>query len=76
MLSVVCLEQKHCTSLKNVYQTRWCGIFDYGLQTPLSIAILRTNNMGIGYPVLLAAVLNCHKKHSDYDPVLFFGIVG
>ena len=61
-LSVVCLEQKKLYQFKNEYQTRWCGIFDYELQTPLSVTILRTNNMGIGYPVLLAAVLNCHKS--------------
>ena len=46
--------------------------FNYGLQTPLSVTILRTKEkMGIGYPSVLAAMLNCHKKHSDYDPVLF-----
>ena len=71
MLSVVCLEQKHCTNLKMCTKLDGMVFFDYRLQTPLSVTILRTKKVGIGYPVLLAAVLNCHKKHLDYDPVPF-----
>ena len=39
------------------------------------ILIIDYKRVGIGYLVLLAAVLNCHKKHSDYDPVLFSALL-
>ena len=56
------LQTKHCTNLG------WCTklivwYLNYGLQTPLSITILRSKEkIGIGCPFVLAAVLNCCKS--------------
>ena len=71
MLSVVCFyKQKHSTKFKLglyplganlVYQTNDV-VLEFGLQTPLSITILRSKEMGTSYPFVLAAVLNCHNS--------------
>ena len=62
MLSVVCFCKQNTVPIYNVYQTNSVA-FSYGLQTPLSITILRSRKTDIGYPFMLAAVINCHKSN-------------